>query len=50
MAVSNAKKIALVLGILAVALGLFLAIHFSGNAVMMLEKCVATSFGYFAAK
>lgn len=50
MAVSNAKKIALVLWIVAAALGLFLAIHFSGDAVVVLQKCLATSIAYFAGK
>lgn len=48
MAVSNAKKIALVFGILVAALGLFLVIHFSDNALPILEKCLAMSVGYFA--
>ncbi len=50
MAVSNAKKIVLVLGILAAAFGVCLAIHFSGNALILLEKCLATSVAYFAGK
>jgi hypothetical protein len=41
MAVKNAKKIALVLWILAAAFGLFLTIHFSGHALLILEKCLA---------
>jgi hypothetical protein len=48
MAVSNAKKIALVLWIVAAALGLLLAIHFSGHAMVVLEKCLAMSVAYFA--
>jgi hypothetical protein len=49
MAVSNAKKVALILGILAAVLGLFLAVHFSGsNALVMLAKCLAMSFTHFA--
>jgi hypothetical protein len=43
MAVSNAKKIALVLCIVAAALGLLLAIHFSSSALVMLDKCFAQS-------
>jgi hypothetical protein len=35
------KKIALVLWILAAALGLFLTMHFSGHAFVILEKCLA---------
>ena len=41
MAVKNAKKVALVLWILAAALGLFLTIHFSSHALLILEKCLA---------
>jgi hypothetical protein len=41
MAAKNAKKVALVLWILAAALGLFLTIHFSGHARLILEKCLA---------
>jgi hypothetical protein len=43
MAVSNAKKIALVLCIVAAALGLLLAIHFSSSVLVMLDKCFAQS-------
>jgi hypothetical protein len=35
------RKIVLVLWALAAALGLFLAIHFSGHALLILEKCLA---------
>jgi hypothetical protein len=36
-------KIVLILWVLAAALGLFLAIHFSGHASLILEKCLALS-------
>jgi hypothetical protein len=41
MAVSNSKKFALVLCIVAAALGLLLAIHFSSDVLVMLDKCLA---------
>jgi hypothetical protein len=37
------RKIVLILWVLAAALGLFLASHFSGQASLILEKCLALS-------
>jgi hypothetical protein len=37
------RKIVLILWVLAAALGLFLASHFSGRASLILEKCLALS-------
>jgi hypothetical protein len=42
------RKIVLVLWVLAAALGLFLAIHFSGHALLMLENCLALSLAHVA--
>jgi hypothetical protein len=36
------RKIVLILWVLAAALGLFLAIHFSGHALEILDKCLAS--------
>ena len=35
------RKLVLILWVLAAALGLFLAIHFSGHALQFLDKCLA---------
>jgi hypothetical protein len=39
----SVRKMVLILWVLAAALGLFLAIHFSGHASLILEKCLALS-------
>jgi hypothetical protein len=36
------RKLVLILWVLAAVLGLFLAIHFSGHALQLLEKCFAS--------
>ncbi len=36
------RKLVLILWVLAAALGLFLAIHFSGQALQILDKCLAS--------
>jgi hypothetical protein len=37
------RKIILILWVLAAALGLFLAIHFSGHALQLLDRCLASA-------
>ena len=41
MVVSNAKKIVLVVCIVAAALGVLVAIHFSSGVLVILDKCLA---------
>jgi hypothetical protein len=36
------RKLVLILWVLAAALGLFLAIYFSGHALQILDKCLAS--------
>jgi hypothetical protein len=38
------RKIALILWVLAAVLALFLVFHFAGTALLVFEKCFATSF------